>query len=166
MVPALDTGERVIGESQAINEFIEETFQSPALLPQAASDKAYVRFLCGLHDSQLEAPFRALYGHLDPAKRDPEHVAEYLPKVIAKLDALELLMASGPYMAGEQFTLADCAWAPTAVFLEKFLPLLEAPAFTDERPKLAQWWPHVQQRPSVAKALTEHREAVKAVFGL
>lgn len=166
MVPALDTGSRVIGESQAINELIEECWPNPALLPTDASERAFVRFLCGLHDGQLEAPFRAMYGHVDPSKRDAAVVEANLPRVNAKLDAFEAAIADATYLAGDAFTLADCALAPTAVFLEKFLPLLGSPAFTESRPRLAAWWETVQQRPSVEKALGEHRAAIKAVFGL
>jgi len=167
MVPALDTGNGIIGESQAINELIEEQFDGTALLPNDPIDKAQVRFLCGIHDCQLETPFRATYGHVDPSKRDQELVDEKLAIVNAKLDVLESLAHGGEqYFMGEQFSLADCAIAPTAVFLEKFLPLLGGKAFTESRPNLNAWWKHVQQRPSVAKALEEHREAIQKAFGV
>lgn len=168
MVPALDTGYGIIGESQAINELVEEQYDGTALLPADTIAKAKVRFVCAIHDCQLESPFRATYSHVDPSKRDEALVKEKLAIVDAKLDVLETLAAGGDknYFTGAQFTLADCALAPTCVFLEKFLPLLGHVPFTEKRPKLAQWWNYVQQRPAVEKALTEHRAAIKESFGI
>lgn len=166
MVPSLDVDGVVFGESQVINEYLEERFPEPALLPPEPLERARVRFLCAIHDTHLEAPFRATYGHLAPEKRDPAHVEEKLGIALRQLDLIESKIDGGPYLTGEAFTLADCALAPTAVFLEKFLPLLGAATWTENRPKLDAWWAHVQQRPSVARGLGEHRAAIKDQFGL
>lgn len=131
MVPSLDTGHGVIGESQAIVELVNEKFEGPSLLPADPIEKAKVRFLCGLHDTHLEPPLRAMFGHVNPDKRDADLVAEKLAIVNAKLDAIEAAMSGDPYLATAQFTLADCALASTGTFLEKFLPLLGGDSFTD-----------------------------------
>src|SRR5262245_21734080 len=44
-VPALDTGERVLVQSLAILEYLEERFPDPALLPADAESRAHVRSL-------------------------------------------------------------------------------------------------------------------------
>ena len=165
MVPSLDVDGVVFGESHVINEFLEERFPEPALLPTDLVEKARVRWLCALHDAHLEGPFRATYGHVAPDKRDKALVEEKLGIVNQKLDLIENA-ASGPHLAGADFTLADCTLAPTGVFLEKFLPLLGGEPWTDSRPKLAAWWEKVQERPSVERALAEHRAAIKKIFGL
>ncbi len=166
MVPSLDTGHGVIGESQAIVELVNDNFDGPSLLPADPVDKAKVRFLCGLHDTHLEPPLRAMFGHINPDKRDPDLVDEKLAVVNAKLDAIEAAMSGDPFLAGADFSLADCALASTGSFLEKFIPVLGGDAFPDSRPKLKAWWAQVQSRPSVNKALTEHREAIKQTFGM
>jgi glutathione S-transferase len=48
LVPALDTGERVIAQSLAILEYLEETHPEPPLLPPSASARARVRQLAAL----------------------------------------------------------------------------------------------------------------------
>ena len=54
LVPTLQTEEQMISQSTAIIEYLEETYPSPALLPDDAFDRAYVRSLaqiiaCDIH---------------------------------------------------------------------------------------------------------------------
>ena len=67
------------------------------------------------------------------------------------------------FAAGPDFTLADCALAPTIFFATKLLPGFGAKPPLEGRPKLAAWWEQVQTRPSVNKALNEMTEAFKAM---
>lgn len=166
MVPSLELEGRVVGESQVINETLEEIFPEPALLPKDAAARARVRWLCAIHDGHLEGPFRATYGHVAPDGRDAALVEKQLGIVNQKLDLIENAIDDGPYLTGNAFTLADCALAPTGVFLEKFVPPLGGKPWTETRPKLAAWWATVQERPSVARALGEQRAAVKERFGM
>ena len=48
LVPALDVGERVLGQSLAIIEYLEEIHPQPRLLPPDSLDRAYVRALSQL----------------------------------------------------------------------------------------------------------------------
>jgi maleylpyruvate isomerase len=48
LVPALDTGEQVLIQSPAIIEWLEERYPTPALLPQQAEARAYVRALAAI----------------------------------------------------------------------------------------------------------------------
>jgi maleylpyruvate isomerase len=48
LVPALDTGEQVLIQSPAIIEWLEERYPTPALLPQHAEARAYVRALAAI----------------------------------------------------------------------------------------------------------------------
>ncbi|HQT82208.1 MAG: maleylacetoacetate isomerase [Ferrovum sp. 37-45-19] len=45
-VPVLIDGERVLTQSLAIIEYLEDTYPEPSLLPKDHGDKAYVRALC------------------------------------------------------------------------------------------------------------------------
>lgn len=54
LVPVLQVDEQIISQSSAIIEYLEETYPNPALLPESASDRAYVRSLaqiiaCDIH---------------------------------------------------------------------------------------------------------------------
>ncbi len=158
-IPALDIGGRVLVESEVINEYLEDRFPEPALLPKDPAARAAVRFVSRFHDLYLEPPLRALYPQAEPAARDPRLVAEKLPEVAARLDQLESILGE-PWAAGESFTLADCAHAPTMLFARLRLPLLGAPSPFAGRPRLAAWWERVRGRPSVGKVLAEQRAAL------
>lgn len=165
MVPSLEVDGVVFGEAQAVCEFIEDHFPENALRPDNPLDCARMRWFCALHDAHLEGPFRATYSHLKPEGRDKKLVIEKLETVAAKLDLIEAAMRGNDFLTG-QFSLADCALAPTALFLDNFLPLLEAEAWTTGRPHLAAWWENVQTQPAVSRALGEQRQALKSTFGI
>jgi len=165
-VPCLDADGVIIPESEIINEYLEEKFPSPPLLPKSPEEKARVRLYTRFHDLYLDPPLRALFAHLNPKSRDDKVVNEKLTELQGRIDQLEnMLAAPGNFAAGPQFTLADCALAPTTFFLVNMLPGFGAKAPTEGRPKLAAWWNKVQERPSVKKALAEMGEALKAMMG-
>jgi glutathione S-transferase len=160
-VPALDIGGRVIVESEVINEYLDERFPEPPLLPHDPESRARARTLSRVHDLYLEPALHPLFFQLDPKTRDPQVVAAGLAATATRLDQLEALLA-GPWAAGETFTLADCALAPTMLFADMVLPMLGAAAPGESRPRFAAWWARVQERPSVAAVHAEQREAAMA----
>ena len=158
--PALEVDGRIIGESEIINEYLEEKFPSPPLLPKSPEDRARVRGFTRFHDLYLEPPMRALFPQVTAKERDQKLVAEKLADVKARLDQLEAMLSGKAYAAGDAFTLADCALAPTIFFANLMLPMLGAPPFSEGRPKLAAWWTSVQKRSSVQKVAGEQQEAL------
>src|SRR5262249_59088689 len=67
--PVLQLNGMVIGESEVINEYLEETFPSPALLPSDPEGRARARWYGRVVDLYLEPPFHALFPHaLSPEK--------------------------------------------------------------------------------------------------
>jgi glutathione S-transferase len=165
-IPSLDADGTMILESEIINEYLEEKFPIPALLPKTPEARAHVRLLTRLHDLYLDPPLRALFGHLNPKNRDEKVVNEKLSELQGRLDLLETMLASpGNFATGAEFTLADCALAPTMFFVTNMLPGFGAKPPLESRPKLTAWWTKVQTRPSVSKALGEMGVALKAMMG-
>jgi glutathione S-transferase len=164
-VPALQNEDLVVAESEIINEYLEEKFPSPALLPKSPEARAKVRFLARLNDLYLDPPFRALFPQLNPKTRDDAVVSAKLAELQERLDLLEGILPASGFAAGPEFSLADCAIAPTMFFLMNLMPGFGAKPPTESRPKLAAWWTHVQTRPSVNKAIGEMGVALKAMMG-
>ena len=165
-VPTFDADGVIIPESELINEYLEEKFPSPALLPKSPEARAHVRLLSRFNDLYLDPPLRALFAHLNPKSRDEKVVTEKLTEVQGRLDQLEAMLAApGNFAGGADFTLADCALTPTMFFVTNLLPGFGAKPPLEGRPKLAAWWTHVQTRPSIKKALGEMGEALKAMMG-
>ena len=163
-VPALDVGGRVIVESEVIGEYLDESFPNPPLLPGGPETRATARTLSRFHDLYLEPVVHPLFFQLDPKTRDPQVVATGLAEAATRLDQLETLLV-GPWAAGEQFSLADCALAPTMLFITLVLPMVGGPSPLDGRPKLAAWWTRVQTRPSVQAVHAEQMAAAQSHLG-
>jgi glutathione S-transferase len=164
-IPALQTDDLVIAESEIINEYLEEKYPSPPLLPKSPEDRAKVRFLTRFNDLYLDPPFRALFPQLNPKTRDDAVVSAKLAELQGHLDLLEKILPAHGFANGHDFTLADCAIAPTMFFLTNLMPAFGAKPPTESRPKIAAWWKHVQTRPSVSKAIGEMGVALKAMMG-
>jgi glutathione S-transferase len=165
-IPTLDADGVIIPESEIINEYLEEKFPNPPLLPPTPEAKAKVRLFTRFHDLYLEPPLRALFGQMNPKGRDDTIVNEKLSELQTRLDQLETMLSEpGNFAAGPEFTLADCALAPTIFFVTNLLPGFGAKPALENRPKLAAWWNRVQERPSIRKALAEMSEAMKAMMG-
>src|SRR5216684_3114788 len=162
-VPTLDADGTIIPESEVINEYLEEKFPNPPLLPKSPEARAEIRLLTRFHDLYLEPPLRALFGQLNPKSRDEKVVNERLTEFNQRLDQLEAMLAPSGFAAGPEFTLADCALAPTMFFATNMLPGFGAKPALEGRPKLEAWWKHVQTRPSVKKTLAEMGEALAAM---
>lgn len=162
-IPVLDADGIIIAESEVINEYLEDKFPSPPLLPKTAEGRAQVRGFTRFHDLYLEPPLRALVGQLNPKSRDDKVVNERLTEFNQRLDQLETMLSPNGFAAGAEFTLADCALAPTMFFATNMLPGFGAKPALEGRPKLEAWWAHVQTRPSVKKALAEMGEALAAM---
>lgn len=161
--PSLDADGLIIPESETINEYLEDKFPTPALMPKSPEGRAKVRAFTRFHDLYLEPPLRALFGHMNPKTRDEKVVNEKLTELNGRLDQLEKMLADGGFASGAEFTLADCAIAPTMFFAVNLLGMFGAKPPLEGRPKVAAWWTHVQTRPSVKKVLGEMGEALAAM---
>lgn len=109
-VPYLLTPEGPLCESAVIADYIEAAYPTPALVPAQPFAAAKVRELITFMELHLELVARNLYpqaffgGTVSEAAR--EKVGIQLEKNIA---AFAKLASFAPYMAGDSFSMADCA---------------------------------------------------------
>lgn len=97
-------------ESQVIMEYIEHAHPSPALLPADPMAAAKVRELCAFLELHLELVARRLYPQAFFGKTVPDEVKEVTRKDLQRnVAAFSRLARFGPYVAGDAFTMADCA---------------------------------------------------------
>ena len=109
-VPYITTDRGPLCESQAILEYLEAVHPHPPLLPADPWEAAKVRELCTFVDLHLELVARELYtqaffgGTVSEAQQ--ARVRKLLTKNIA---GFKRLARFSPYLAGDRFTMADCA---------------------------------------------------------
>lgn len=127
LIPALEDGGRVISQSLAIIEYLEETHPQPALLPRSALDRARVRSLalaiaCDIHPLNN---LRVLNYLRSPLGHDEEAVDVWYRHWIAEgLRALEeeakRSSGDGHHMFGAELTLADVCLVPQMFNARRF----------------------------------------------
>lgn len=158
-VPYITTERGALCESQAIVEYLEAVHPQPPLLPADPWEAAKVRELCTFVDLHLELVARELYpqaffgGTLSEAQQ--ARVRKLLTKHIA---GFKRLARFAPYVAGEEFTIADCSayvslplvsMASKAIYGEDLL----GAAGIDWKPYVAL----VGQRPSAQRVTADRK---------
>jgi glutathione S-transferase len=137
-VPVLEEDGWVLPESAVVNEYLEERFPQPPLLPADQAARAAVRLLIFRFPEALGDAYYAV-------RRDEPGAAERLVDALAALDAR---LATTPYLTGVDFGLADISYLPWIVRLRE---LMGVPL--DSFPEIERWAAACSERPSVAAEL-------------
>lgn len=112
-VPFIRVDGQTLCESQVIVDYLEARYPQPALLPSDALAAAKVREIITFVELHLELVARELYRQAFFGGTVSEDVQARVRKQLNKnIPAFKRLARFAPYLAGEEFTLADCAgWA-------------------------------------------------------
>ena len=158
-LPAIQMGDWVLSESEAINEYLEESHPRPALLPRDPRARAHVRFISRFHDLHLEPRVRSLFGHVKPATRHAAHVTAQKLEIERRLDQLAQWTQPQPYLLTPELSLADCGLLVTLPLARDVLAAcgetLAIPA------SLQRWLDTASQHPAVVRALLPWRLATQ-----
>ncbi len=125
-VPFIRVDGQTLCESQVIVDYLEARYPIPALLPADPLAAAKVRELVTFVELHLELVVRELYAQAFFGGRVSDDTKERVRRQLAKnIPAFLRLAKFSPYVAGDTFTLADCAaWAslpPLAMATEAVL---------------------------------------------
>ena len=164
-IPVLEDGNLILPESGAINEYLEERFPEPAMLPAESRDRARVRMLCRMADFYVFDAFAPLFAHLSRKHRDQDVVDRQLAALERGLTAVEHFIAEDGYASGPSLNLADCTLVPILVFVTSYITFFGIENVLEPYPKLAAYWERVQKEESAARVITEIRAAMKAKAG-
>lgn len=152
--PLLVDGERNIVETSIIIEYLQLVHPGPVrLLPTDAMTALDVRFLDRFFDLHVMSPVQhAVAGALtgDPVKRQ-EGLAFAVEKLQLAYAWLEGQLAGRTWATGEDFTLADCAAAPSLFYADWTHRISEA------FPVTCAYRARLLARPSFARAVDEAR---------
>ena len=156
-LPALEHDGLIIGDSEAIAEYLDELFPEPAMLSGSAEDRAKIRERSRFHDTRLEPSVRALFVHIGKSREKDELLAKQWLILRERLVQVEPLL---PQKMGE-LTLGDCGFPVTCTWISELAALFDLPdplnpkmrrylqqlgnfeavsnEIADYRPRLAQW---------------------------
>jgi glutathione S-transferase len=109
-IPFIRVDGGTLCESQVIVDYLEARFPTPALVPADLLAAAKVRELCTFMELYIELVGRDLYGQAFFGGTASEGTQARVRQQLAKnLPAFLRLAKFSPYVAGEQFTLADAS---------------------------------------------------------
>jgi glutathione S-transferase len=110
-IPFITTEQGGLCESQPLLEWIEASWPQPPLLPADPFAAAKVRELTTFLDWHLEMVARQLYGpaFFGAAPLSEANAARIRKQLVGNISAFKRLAKFSPYVAGADFTQADCA---------------------------------------------------------
>lgn len=123
LVPFLEDGELGIAQSQAIVEYLDETYAEPRLLPEDPGTRASVRafaaaIACDVHPLNNLRVLNYLKG---PLAQDGAAVQQWYAHWIHEaFAALEQTCSTGPYVFGDALTAADVFLVPQMYNARRF----------------------------------------------
>lgn len=117
-VPVLIDDDEVLYDSTVINEYLEDEYPHPPLMPTQSGERARARIFEDFADNSFTAQGGLLAAELrKPADQvDQERVQRYRADVLRVLEFLERQLEGKDYVAGT-FSLADLAFVPRLLML-------------------------------------------------
>lgn len=146
-VPVLKHGDDVIYESAIINEYIEETWPEPALMPADPLRRALARIWIDYANTKFTGSFYKVL-----LERDLDKRRELIDTLSGQLHFMEnqglAELGANPYWLGDEVSLVDFTFYP---HFERFAALthyrgVEIP---QDCPRLKAWLAAMRLRPSV-----------------
>ena len=149
-VPVIKDNGRVLFESCIINEYLDERYPEPPLMPRDPYLRARGRILVDYALNYMHQPYWALRGEM--MKKEADRNVSVLQEKRQSLRALTLYLEEAlggtPYFLGD-FSLADVDVLPRLLRMESYGAL---PAH--DLPRLTAWLKKMKERPSVKPLLS------------
>ena len=151
-VPVLKIDDEVIFESAVINEYLDE-ITGGELQPNdpllRAKNRAWIEVASDMLGNS----------YMMKTATDKEQYEKYRDKLVGQLHRVEKRLGDGPWFNGEQFTLADTAFAPlfmhNAVADSRFSVI-----DSKTMPKVAAWSERLLELPAVKNSVVPEFEAL------
>ncbi len=156
-IPVLVDDGIVVAESSIIVEHLDRHGYAPPLIPADPDEALQARLWDRVADGYVTTPVQRIVGDAlrPPDAKDPHGVSEAhatLGFAYAMLDRQLNGREHDAWLAGDDFTLADCAAAPALHYADVVHPLDR-----DAHPALAAYFDRALTRSSVARVIEEAR---------
>ncbi len=136
-MPVLQHGGKVIAESLAIVNYIDEAFEGPALQPSEEDGRVLMwEWMSLCSDYVYRQVVRGV-------PRNRRASAEELATAALVLGRVDSRLGGGPFLCGERITLADLYLAPQVSNARE-----KAPELLDPLAGLRAWLERIERRPS------------------
>jgi glutathione S-transferase len=146
-VPALDDEGFVLYDSTVINEYLQDEYPYPPLMPDDSEGRARARLLEDFRDTHFN-PYcvQIMYEVRKPeGERDAARIENAKTQISACFDRIERELQGKEYLVGS-FSLADIAFMANFDILER----LAIPVDANKHKNAAAWITRLKSRPSYA----------------
>ena len=146
-VPVLIDEEEVIYDSTIINEYLDDEYPHPPLMPTESDERARARLFEDFADNSFVPQSNVLATELSKAaeQADAEQIQRYRSDLVRVLEFLDRHLEGKEYLV-QTFSLADVAFIPRLLVLA---PL--GVTVPDSLENVVAWIERLKQRPSVQK---------------
>jgi glutathione S-transferase len=142
-IPVLRDGDQVIGETSIIIEYVAGARLVPSL-----EARKWDR-LC---DQYIADAVQAIVSDTIEERFDERAVARAQGRLNMAYEMIEAQLVANDFLAGDRFTIADCAAAPSLFYALAIHPWDEV-----THPRLTRYYRALAQRPSFAKVIADAR---------
>jgi glutathione S-transferase len=125
-LPAMIHDGFMLSDSEAIAEYLEETFLDVPMLPNTVKLRAKARELSRSHDTRLEPAVRAIYPQVAYLTRDADAVQIGGLTISKHLSSLALLLEKNP-LDTNKLWLCDCGFTLTFAWIRAFQDAVNLP---------------------------------------
>lgn len=146
-VPALDDEGFIVYDSTVINEYLEDEYPYPPLMPKDSDGRARARLMEDFRDNHFNIAFIRIFRELrgkPENERDPKAIDAAKAEIASYLERLNRELHGKEYLAGE-FSLADIAFMANLDLLEKFEIQVDP-----KNKNVIAWIARLKARPSFA----------------
>ena len=149
-VPALDDEGFILYDSTVINEYLEDEYPYPALMPKDSEARARARLMEDFRDTHFNPAFVRIMIESRKAEteRDANNIATAKGDIGKCLDRIEEELAGKEYLAGA-FSLADIAFMANLELFDRFQITID-PKYKNT----IAWIARLKARPSFAASAT------------
>jgi glutathione S-transferase len=150
-IPALDDEGFIIYDSTVINEYLEDEYPYPSLMPSDSEGRARARLMEDLRDTHFNPYFVHIIQEMrkPEGERDSQRIDNAKAEIISCFDRIEGELGGKEYLAGP-FSLADVAFMSNIELLDRF----GIPVAADKYQNTAAWIARLKARPSFASSAT------------
>jgi len=150
-VPALDDEGFIIYDSTVINEYLEDEYPYPSLMPKDSEGRARARLMEDFRDTHFNVSCVHIMQEMrkPEGERDGQRIDNARAAIIQAFDRIETELNGNEYLVGS-FSLADIAFMPNLELLERFAIPVDAGKY--DQP--AAWITRLKARPSFAASAT------------
>jgi len=147
-----DARNQTVPESSIIIEYLDRYYRGRTrFIPDDAAKALATRLRDRFFDLYVHLPMQKIMGDRlrAEASKDPHGVEEARAQLRTSYAMIEQQMAAGPWAMGDDFSLADCAAAPSLFYGNMVLP------FDGDQKHLTTYFERLKARPSFARVINE-----------